>query len=108
MLRVGLRGRRCSLGDSLGFDDGVGRSPVVWQQLRQVAILQRGQALEDIFEIGPWIVSVELGRFDQAHHETCLRQGVDLWHYMLTAVVAWIDKAVPPSLLPPPRAVPTG
>ena len=41
-------------------------------------------------------------------HETCLRQGVDLWNYMHTAVVAWIDKTVPPSLLPPPRAVPTG
>ena len=41
-------------------------------------------------------------------HETCLRQGVDLWNYMHNAVVAWIDRTVPPSLLPPLRAVPTG
>lgn len=41
-------------------------------------------------------------------HETCLRQGVDLWNYMHNAVVAWIDRTVPPSLLPPPRAIPTG
>jgi len=41
-------------------------------------------------------------------HETCLRQGVDLWNYMHSAVVAWIDRTVPPSLLPPAHAVPTG
>ena len=64
MLRVGLRGRRCSLGDRAGFDDGAGRSPVVRQQLCQIAILQRGQALEDVFEVGPRIVPVELGRFE--------------------------------------------
>ena len=41
-------------------------------------------------------------------HETCLHQGVDRWNYLHKAVVAWIEKTVPPSLLPPPRAVPTG
>ena len=25
----------------------------MWQQLRQVAILERGQALEDVLEVGP-------------------------------------------------------
>ena len=42
-------------------------------------------------------------------HETCLRQGVDLWEFVHQAVVAWIDKTPPPSLLPRPLAVvPTG
>ena len=35
-------------------------------------------------------------------HETCVRQGRDLWHFMHQAVVAFIDKTVPPSLLPAP------
>jgi transposase len=40
-------------------------------------------------------------------HETCLRQGVDLWGFMQQAVYAFIAKTAPPSLLP--RAVvPTG
>ena len=33
-------------------------------------------------------------------HETCRRQGRDLWDYLHSAVVAWIDKTLPPSLLP--------
>ena len=33
-------------------------------------------------------------------YETCRRQGRDLWNYMHQAVVAWIDKAAAPSLLP--------
>ena len=33
-------------------------------------------------------------------HETCRRQGRDLWDYLHHAVVAWIDKTLPPSLLP--------
>ena len=37
-------------------------------------------------------------------HETCRRQGLDLWAYLHRAVVAWIDKAPHPSLVP----VPTG
>jgi len=40
-------------------------------------------------------------------HETCLRQGVDLWDFMHKAVHAFIAKKAPPSLMP--RAiVPTG
>jgi len=38
-------------------------------------------------------------------HETCRRQGRDLWDYH-SAVVAWIDKTPPPSLLP--VAAPSG
>ena len=33
-------------------------------------------------------------------HETCRRQGLDLWAYMQRAVVAWIGKLPYPSLLP--------
>lgn len=39
-------------------------------------------------------------------HETCRRQGMDLWAYMQRAVVAWIDKMPHPSLLP--EVAPTG
>jgi transposase len=39
-------------------------------------------------------------------HETCLRQGVDLWDFMHKAVRASIAKTVPPSLLP--RLMPVG
>jgi len=39
-------------------------------------------------------------------HETCRRQGRDLRDYLRLAVVAWIDKTLPPSLLP--AAPPTG
>ena len=44
-------------------------------------------------------------------HETCLRQGVDLWDFMHKAVHAFIAKTAPPSLMPramPPAVVPTG
>ena len=44
-------------------------------------------------------------------HETCLRQGVDLWNFMHKAVHAFIANTAPPSLLPRsgrPGAVPTG
>jgi transposase len=44
-------------------------------------------------------------------HETCLRQGVDLWEFMHKAVHAFIAKTAPPSLMPraiPLAAVPTG
>ena len=42
-------------------------------------------------------------------HETCLRQGVDMWDFVHKAIMAWIDKTLPPSLLPRPLAVvPTG
>jgi transposase len=39
-------------------------------------------------------------------HETCRRQGLDMWGYLQRAVVAWIDKMPHPSLVP--AAVPTG
>ena len=42
-------------------------------------------------------------------HETCLRQGVDLWKFMHEAVFASIANTTSPSLLPRPlAAVPTG
>ncbi|GAA0746342.1 IS66 family transposase [Ideonella azotifigens] len=37
--------------------------------------------------------------------ETCRRQGRDLLAYMHQAVIAWIDKAPHPSLLPPPPQI---
>jgi transposase len=39
-------------------------------------------------------------------HETCRRQGVQMWGYLHKAVVAWIDKAAHPSLVP--AAAPSG
>ena len=44
-------------------------------------------------------------------HETCLRQGRDVWEFMHSAVHAFIANAVPPSLLPQTGAAvpaPTG
>lgn len=44
-------------------------------------------------------------------HETCLRQGRDLWEFMHGAVHAFIANTAPPSLMPrggPMAAVPTG
>ena len=42
-------------------------------------------------------------------HESCLRQGVDLWKFMHEAVTAFIANTTPPSLVPRPlAAAPTG
>jgi transposase len=42
-------------------------------------------------------------------HETCLRQGVDLWKFMHEAVTAFIANTTPPSLIPAPlAAAPSG
>ena len=42
-------------------------------------------------------------------HETCLRQGLDLWKFMHEAMVAFIANTAPPSMLPRPMAaVPSG
>jgi hypothetical protein len=44
-------------------------------------------------------------------HETCLRQGVDVWDFMHKAVHAFIAKTAPPSFMPQARplaVVPTG
>ena len=42
-------------------------------------------------------------------HETCLRQGVDLWKFVYEAVTAFIANTTPPSLMPRPiAAAPTG
>jgi len=40
-------------------------------------------------------------------HETCLRQGVDLWDFMHKAVHAFVARTAPPSLMPQ-DAAPTG
>ena len=51
-----------SYGFHAGRHGGVSRRfPVVRQQLSQVALLERGQAVEQVFQIGPRIVPVELG-----------------------------------------------
>jgi len=39
-------------------------------------------------------------------HETRRRQGRDFWDYLRLAVVAWVDKTLPPSLLPMARRPP--
>ena len=36
-------------------------------------------------------------------HETCRRQGRDLWDFMHQAVTAWIDKTAAPSMMPQPE-----
>lgn len=44
-------------------------------------------------------------------HETCLRQGRDLWEFMHNAVHAFIAGTAPPSMAPSlgaPQVVPTG
>ena len=42
-------------------------------------------------------------------HESCLRQGLDLWKFMHEAVTAFIANTTPPSLIPRPVvATPTG
>jgi len=44
-------------------------------------------------------------------HETCLRQGRDLWEFMHSALHAFIANTAPPSLMPRAgamAAVPTG
>ena len=63
-LRDGDGGRRgvCRRGGI----DGHGRLPVVRQKLREIAVLQRGQPFEHVFEIGPGIVAVEFCALDQA------------------------------------------
>ncbi len=63
-------------GDGIGRDDrrrvagidAVGRPPVMRQQRCEVACFERGQPLEYVLEIGPRIVTIELGRLDQAEH----------------------------------------
>ena len=43
------------------------------------------------------------------HMKPACARGVDLWEFVHQAVLAWIDKTTPPSLLPKPLAVvPTG
>lgn len=37
------------------------------QQLREVALLERGQALEDVLGAGAGIVTTEFGGLDQTH-----------------------------------------
>ena len=41
-------------------------------------------------------------------HETCLRQGRDLWQFMHEAVVATITNTTPPSLMPRTAFAPSG
>ena len=41
-------------------------------------------------------------------HETCLRQGRDLWQFMQEAVAAAITNTTPPSLMPRPALAPSG
>ncbi len=49
MLKAQLRGGG---GRRVGRGGVAGRAPVVRQQLREVALLERGQTLEDVLEVG--------------------------------------------------------
>ena len=70
MLRAALRGEEFGRGGGLGGGRGNRRgdgdvgcpAPVVRQQLREVAVLERGQPLEHVLEVGPGVVAVEFGR----------------------------------------------
>ena len=44
------------------------KPPLVRQQIFDPAIQLRGQAREHVLEVGPGVVSIELGRLQQAHH----------------------------------------
>lgn len=60
---------RCDCGECRVGRCGVaGGTPVVRQQLREIALLERRQTLEHVLQVGPRIVPVELCRFDQAEH----------------------------------------
>ena len=46
----------------------VGLLPPVRQQLLDPAVQLRGQSREHVFQVGPRLVPIELGRLQQAHH----------------------------------------
>src|SRR4029453_5340610 len=45
------------------------RLPLVWEEFLDAAVRMRGQPLEHVPEVGMWVVPVELGRLQQAHHD---------------------------------------
>ena len=47
-----------------------GRPPPVGQQLLDAAVQLRGQSGEHVLEVGPGLVPIELGRLQQAHHDS--------------------------------------
>ncbi len=46
----------------------VGELPPMRQQLLDLAVQLRRQSREHVLQISPWLVAVELGRLQQAHH----------------------------------------
>src|SRR5664280_3930610 len=52
------------------WSTSAGRLPPVGQQLLDPTVQLRRQAREDVFQVGPRVVPVELGRLQQAHHHS--------------------------------------
>ena len=66
-----------------------------------------------VSSLGKGLASAALGALLQARgftaHETCLRQGRNLWTFLHQTVQAWIGGTPAPSLLPQTETpVPTG
>ena len=59
-----LRGDEFGRGDGRAECGDGGRAPVVRQQLREVAMLERGQPFKNILEVGPRGMAVEFVRLD--------------------------------------------
>src|SRR5438105_1981933 len=52
-----------------------GRLPAVGQQLLDPAVQLRGQPREHVLEVDPRLVAIELGRLQQAHHDSSALAG---------------------------------
>lgn len=68
VLAVFVFGRSAAVSARRLWSTSTGRLPPVGQQLLDPAVQLRGQAREDVLQVGPRLVPVELGRLQQAHH----------------------------------------
>jgi hypothetical protein len=57
------------------WSTSAGRLPPVGQQLLDPAVQLRRHAREDVLQVGPRVVPVELGRLKQAHHDSSALAG---------------------------------
>ena len=70
VLAVFVFGRSVSVSARRLWWTSAGRLPPVGQQLLDPAVQLRGHAREDVLQIGPRFVPVELGRLQQTHHDS--------------------------------------